>query len=70
MQETNVALQKNLEKVTTQNSESLKQLNAAKEQAFKLQAQLAEAMEKGTSKNYLIISAIIIITLIIALILK
>ena len=31
---------------------------------------LTEAMEKGTSKNYLIISAIIIITLIIALILK
>jgi septal ring factor EnvC (AmiA/AmiB activator) len=64
MQETNSQLQKTLERVNTQNTESAKQLAVANEQARTLEQQLAAAKNKGTNRG------VIIVVLLLALIAK
>ena len=72
MQEANNLLQKNLAAITTQNTESLKQLAQAKEHAKDLEHKLSEALNKnGGNRNVLmIISIIAIILLVISFFIK
>lgn len=66
MQDTNGQLQKSLDKITTQNTESLNQLNAAKERARELERQLNEA-KKGSGKTGFVVMTIIAVVLLIIL---
>ena len=72
MQEANNLLQKNLAAITTQNTESLKQLAQAKEHAKDLEHKLSEALNKnGGNRNvWMIISIIAIILLVISFFIK
>jgi phage shock protein A len=72
MQEANNQLQKNLAAITTQNTESLKQLAQAKEHAKDLEHKLSEALNKnGSNRNvWMIISIIAIILLVISFFIK
>lgn len=68
MQEANNQLQKNLAAITTQNTESLKQLAQAKEHAKDLEHKLSEALNKkgDISSLWMIIAIIAIILLIVS----
>ena len=72
MQETNNQLQKNLAAITTQNTESLKQLAQAKEHAKDLEHKLSEALNKkgGNSSVWMIIAILAVILPIISFFLK
>ena len=72
MQEANNQLQKNLAAITTQNTESLKQLAQAKEHAKDLEHKLSEIQNKtgGNSNLWMIIAIIAIVILIISFFLK
>ena len=72
MQEANNQLQKNLAAITTQNTESLKQLAQAKEHAKDLEHKLSEALNtNGGNRNvWMIISIIAIILLVISFFIK
>ena len=72
MQETNNKLQKNIAAITTQNTESLKQLAQAKEHAKDLEHKLSEALNKkgGNSSVWMIIAILAVILLIISFFLK
>jgi exonuclease VII large subunit len=70
MQETNSQLQKTLDRVNTQNTESAKQLAVAKEQARTLQKQLAQAQNRPSNLALPLIMGIIILALLVALIVK
>ena len=72
MQETNNQLQKNLAAITTQNTESLKQLAQAKEHAKDLEHKLSEALNKngGNGTVWMIVAIIAIILLIVSFFLR
>lgn len=72
MQEANNQLQKNLAAITSQNTESLKQLAQAKEHAKDLEHKLSEIQNKtgGNSNLWMIIAIIAIVILIISFFLK
>ena len=67
MQEANNQLQKNLAAITTQNTESLKQLAQAKEHAKDLEHKLSEALNNkgGNSTIWMVIAIVAIIILIV-----
>lgn len=67
MQEANGLLQKNLDKITTQNAESLRQLNEAQTRARNLERQLEEAKNSGGNNTYAIIITIVAVILLAAL---
>ena len=68
MQESNNQLQKNLATITTQNTESLKQLAQAKEHAKDLEHKLSEALKRsgGNSSMWMIIAIIAIIVMVVS----
>ena len=68
MQESNNQLQKNLATITTQNTESLKQLAQAKEHAKDLEHKLSEALKSsgGNSSMWMIIAIIAIIVMVVS----
>ena len=72
MQESNTQLQKNLAAITTQNTESLKQLAQAKEKAKDLEHKLSEALNNkgGNSTVWMLIAIIAIILLIVSLLVR
>ena len=72
MQESNNQLQKNLAAITTQNTESLKQLAQAKEHAKDLEHKLSEAlnMNGGNGRLWMLIAIISIILLIVSFLLR
>ena len=63
-------LQKPLEKMTAQNTQTSKELNDAKDKARQLEKQLSEASSKNGSIIWMIISIISIIALVIVLLFK
>ena len=72
MQEANNQLQKNLAAITTQNTESLKQLAQAKEHAKDLEHKLSEALNNkgGNSTIWMVIAIVAIIILIVSFFLR
>ena len=72
MQEANNLLQKNLAAITTQNTESLKQLAQAKEHAKDLEHKLSEALNNkgGNSTIWMVIAIVAIIILIVSFFLR
>ena len=70
MQESNNQLQKNLAAITTQNTESLKQLAQAKERAKDLEHKLSEAQNGKGNNLWILIAIIAIILLIVSFMLK
>ena len=70
MQDTNGLLQKTLEKMTVQNSQTSKELNDAKDKARLLEKQLSEAMSKNNSTVWIVVSIIAIIAFFAVLIFK
>ena len=72
MQESNNQLQKNLAAITTQNTESLKQLAQAKEQAKDLEHKLSEALNNngGNGSLWMVIAIIAIILLVVSFFFK
>lgn len=70
MQETNGQLQKTLDKMTAQNTQTSKELNEAKDKARLLEKQLSEASSKSSSNVWMIISIIAIIALALVLVFK
>ena len=70
MQETNGQLQKTLDKMTAQNTQTSKELNEAKDKARLLEKQLSEASSKSGSNVWMIISIIAIIALALVLVFK
>ena len=72
MQEANNQLQKNLAAITTQNTESLKQLAQAKEHAKDLEHKLSESLNNrgGNSHIWMVIAIVAIIILIVSFFIK
>ena len=72
MQEANNQLQKNLATITTQNTESLKQLAQAKEHAKDLEHKLSDALNNrsGNSNIWMVIAIVAIIILIVSFFIK
>lgn len=64
MQDISGQLQKSLDKITTQNTDSLKQLNAAKE----LERQLNEARKKSGKTGFVVMTVIAAILLVVLLV--
>ena len=70
MQETNGQLQKNLDKITTENTKSLKLLGDAKERAKDLQRQLSESKNTSGWKIGVVILSVISLVLLILYLVK
>lgn len=68
MQEANSKLQSSLEKVSAQNTESLKELNKAREKAKDMERLLSEAKNKNNENTWMWIAIIAIIVVIILLV--
>ncbi len=69
MQETNAELQKNLQQITTQNTESLKELGLAKERAKDLEKQLAEMKNKSNGTSiWMWIAIVVLVCFLVSLI--